>query len=472
MTRAVLSILVIFVCLAPMLEVNSTQGGLKKRIEAVELYCNSFKEEYNAEMDALAEGIKEQNRLYATLPMLEQYSGPEFAAIKKILETQKESNTELNAKFLLITEVNDHKFQITQKKMEGIKDLVHETELNVRDRHLNPVCQQPDSSRQPKDPPVLILPPQCYPVLAKRQYHSNHHRITIFLPGSSADIRASPANRMTRAVLSILVMFVCLAPMLEVNSTMDDFKMVIEAVELYVNSLKEDDLEMVANSFIDEHIRITDNVLNIVQDIGPEYVVAKQLFEAVKEIIPELKAKWLKSPEDYKLFWEYIQKAIEGLKVLHETMTLLQFKQVDCEFSLTDIQASPANRMTRTVLSILVMFVCLAHTRETLDDFKMVIEAVELYVNSLKEDDLEMVANSFIDEHIRITDNVLNIVQDIGPEYVVAKQLFEAVKEIIPELKAKWLKSPEDYKLFWEYIQKAIEGLKVLHETMVIKDEL
>ncbi|CAL8377538.1 unnamed protein product [Boreogadus saida] len=135
-----------------------------------------------------------------------------------------------------------------------------------------------------------------------------------------------------------------------------------------------------------------------------------------------------------------------------------------------DIQASPANRMTRAVLSILVMFVCLAHTRETLDDFKMVIEDVELYINSLKEEDFEMVANSFIDQYMRITDNVFNNLQFIGPEFAVAKKLFEALMEIIPELKAKWLKSPEDYKLFWEYIQKAIDGLKVLHETMVIKD--
>ncbi|CAL8384968.1 unnamed protein product [Arctogadus glacialis] len=97
-------------------------------IEALDLYFNSFKDYYNTEKDALAEGIREQNRRHATLAKLEQYSGPEFAAIKKILETQKESNTELNAKFLLMTEVIDHKFQITQKKMEGIKDLVHETE--------------------------------------------------------------------------------------------------------------------------------------------------------------------------------------------------------------------------------------------------------------------------------------------------------------------------------------------------------
>ena len=83
-----------------------------------------------------------------------------------------------------------------------------------------------------------------------------------------------------------------------------------------------------------------------------------------------------------------------------------------------------------------------------------------------------MVANSFIDQYMRITDNVFNNLQFIGPEFAVANKIFEALKEIIPELKAKWLKSPEDYKLFWEYIHKAIEGLKVLHETMVIKDEL
>ncbi|XP_059932834.1 uncharacterized protein LOC132475619 isoform X4 [Gadus macrocephalus] len=155
--------------------------------------------------------------------------------------------------------------------------------------------------------------------------------------------------------------------------------------------------------------------------------------------------------------------------------TLLQFKQVDCEFALTDIQAAPANRMTRAVLSILVMFVCLAPMLEvnsTTDDFKMVIEGVELYINSLKEEDLEMVANGLIDEQIHIANNMLNVIQFIGPEFAAVKKLFEAVMVIIPELKAKWLKSPEDYKHFWEYIHKAIEGLKVLHEIMLIKDEL
>ncbi|CAL8376743.1 unnamed protein product [Gadus morhua 'NCC'] len=127
---------------------------------------------------------------------------------------------------------------------------------------------------------------------------------------------------MTRAVLSILVIFVCLAPMLEVNSTQDDFKMFIEDVELYINSLKEEDLEMIANSLIEKQIRITDNILNHIQHIGPEFAAVKKLFEAMMKIIPELKAKWLKSPEDYKLFWEYIHKAIKGLKVLHETMVI------------------------------------------------------------------------------------------------------------------------------------------------------
>ncbi|XP_030194103.1 uncharacterized protein LOC115529478 isoform X3 [Gadus morhua] len=155
--------------------------------------------------------------------------------------------------------------------------------------------------------------------------------------------------------------------------------------------------------------------------------------------------------------------------------TLLQFKQVDCEFSLTNIRASPANRMTRAVLSILVIFVCLAPMLEvnsTQDDFKMFIEDVELYINSLKEEDLEMIANILIDKQIRITDNILNHIQDIGPELAEVKKLLEAMMEIIPELEAKWLKSPEDYKLFREYIHKAIKGLKVFHETMVIKDEL
>ncbi|CAL8384974.1 unnamed protein product [Arctogadus glacialis] len=299
MTRAVLSIVVMFVCLAHTMEASQL-GDLKKKNEAMELRFNSFKEDYNAEKDALAEGIREQNRLHATLPMLEQYSGPEFASIKKKLETLKESNSKLNAEFLLMTEVSDHKFQILQKKIEGIKDLVHEIEddggwnLLARVRK----CQSGSIEEKP-----LFIWQQT-------------------LPNRMQDIRASPANRMTRAVLSILVMFVCLAPMLEVNSTMDDFKMVIEDVELYINSLKEEDLEMVANSLIDEQIRITNNILNVIQLIGPEYVVVKKLFESVMEFIPELKAKWLKSPEDYKLFWEYIQKAIEGLKVLHETMVI------------------------------------------------------------------------------------------------------------------------------------------------------
>ena len=55
---------------------------------------------------------------------------------------------------------------------------------------------------------------------------------------------------------------------------------------------------MVANGLIDEYIRIANNMLKVIQFIGPEFAALKKLFEAVTEIIPELKAKWLKSPED------------------------------------------------------------------------------------------------------------------------------------------------------------------------------
>ena len=81
-----------------------------------------------------------------------------------------------------------------------------------------------------------------------------------------------------------------------------------------------------------------------------------------------------------------------------------------------------------------------------------------------------MAVERIIDEQIRIWDVTLEVLQNIGPEYVAAKKLFEAVKESIPELKAKWLPSTKDIKLFWKYFQKEIEGLKVFHETEVIKN--
>ncbi|CAL8377553.1 unnamed protein product [Boreogadus saida] len=123
--------------------------------------------------------------------------------------------------------------------------------------------------------------------------------------------------------------------------------------------------------------------------------------------------------------------------------------------------------MIRTGLSILVIFVCLAHTLdvETRDDYKKAMEAFGFYINSLKEDDFEMAVDSIIDEQIPLLDVTLEVLQYIGPEYVAAKKLFEAVKESIPELKAKWLPSTKDIKLFWKYFQKEIEGLKVFHET-------
>jgi hypothetical protein len=48
---------------------------------------------------------------------------------------------------------------------------------------------------------------------------------------------------------------------------------------------------MVTNSLIDEQIRVTNNILNVIQIIGPEFAAVKKLFEAVMEIIPRYLTK-------------------------------------------------------------------------------------------------------------------------------------------------------------------------------------
>ncbi|CAL8377534.1 unnamed protein product [Boreogadus saida] len=209
---------------------------------------------------------------------------------------------------------------------------------------------------------------------------------------SLPDIRASPANRiehpldrvnyiaipfhvrknlsfswslMTRAVLSILVMFVCLAHTLAIRpKLLDDFKMMIEALDLYFNSFKEDfDVEMAADSLINEQIHIWDNMLKVLPNSEPDE----------NGDVPKTKG------------WATITPT-----PLHTCQPSGNqgFKQVDCVFSLPDIRASPANRMTRAVLSILVMFVCLVHTMEDSPqgDLKKNNEAMELHFNSLKDD--------------------------------------------------------------------------------------
>ncbi|CAL8384964.1 unnamed protein product [Arctogadus glacialis] len=168
---------------------------------------------------------------------------------------------------------------------------------------------------------------------------------------SLPDIRASPANRMTRAVLSILVMFVCLAPMLEVNSKQGDFKKAIEAFELSINSMMER-YKLLMDREVDLLTNLrdsTDNTLDILQN-SEQYAAAKKIFETAKESYPKLKAKFLLFNEDKELLLEYCQEDDGGWNLLACVRK--------CEGD--DIQASPANRMTRTVLSILVMFVCLA----------------------------------------------------------------------------------------------------------------
>ncbi|CAL8376716.1 unnamed protein product [Gadus morhua 'NCC'] len=129
------------------------------------------------------------------------------------------------------------------------------------------------------------------------------------------DIRASPANRMTRAVLSILVMFVCLAPMLEVNSTTDDHKNATEAVELSINSLKEQfKFKMDAQADkLTEQIRIVDGMLDVLQNAGPEYSAAKKQLETSKETGSELKAKLLLNNENSEFLWESIRELFKDL---------------------------------------------------------------------------------------------------------------------------------------------------------------
>ncbi|CAL8376720.1 unnamed protein product [Gadus morhua 'NCC'] len=120
---------------------------------------------------------------------------------------------------------------------------------------------------------------------------------------------------MTRAVLSILVIFVCLAPMLEVNSTQDDHKKTIEAVEFSINSLK-GHLKVKTDAQADkltEQSRIVDGMLDVLKNAGPEHSETKKIFEASKETISELKAQMLLNNENSEFLLESVRKLFKAL---------------------------------------------------------------------------------------------------------------------------------------------------------------
>ncbi|CAL8327162.1 unnamed protein product [Lota lota] len=133
MTHAVLSILVMFVCLAHTLEVNSTLTNLKKEIQALELMATSMKETYNTQQDALADMITENDHLTDATLALIQKAVPQLSANKKHLEAAKESNAELKAKLHQIS--NDMKlmWENIQKEIERANQLVHILEVTNKE---------------------------------------------------------------------------------------------------------------------------------------------------------------------------------------------------------------------------------------------------------------------------------------------------------------------------------------------------
>ncbi|CAL8376755.1 unnamed protein product, partial [Gadus morhua 'NCC'] len=130
MTRTVLSILVIFVCLAPILEtLSSILEDRMKMIQVIELEFHSLKDSHNTRKDALAAEFKEiDSELDATSAILRQCFGPGAEKLKKNSETLKEWHTETKDKFLLIFEVLDNAYVFLQKEIEEVKELVHGNE--------------------------------------------------------------------------------------------------------------------------------------------------------------------------------------------------------------------------------------------------------------------------------------------------------------------------------------------------------
>ncbi|CAL8384962.1 unnamed protein product [Arctogadus glacialis] len=130
MTRTVLSILVMFVCLAPMQEVYSTQDDIKKKIQALELKANSLKDYCNTKKEAIFKMLeKDDQSLDAALAKAEKRKGPVFAAIRDKLEMAKESNSERKAQLQHFTHVCDLSCEHIQKEIMRLKDLVNEPEV-------------------------------------------------------------------------------------------------------------------------------------------------------------------------------------------------------------------------------------------------------------------------------------------------------------------------------------------------------
>ncbi|CAL8384978.1 unnamed protein product [Arctogadus glacialis] len=103
--------------------------------------------------------------------------------------------------------------------------------------------------------------------------------------------------------------------MLEVNSTQDDQKKAIEAVELSINSLKEHykfKMDTKADK-LTEQSRIVDGILDVLQNTGPEYSAAKKQWETLKETGSELKAGLLLINENCELLWESIRELFKDL---------------------------------------------------------------------------------------------------------------------------------------------------------------
>ncbi|CAL8377555.1 unnamed protein product [Boreogadus saida] len=155
------------------------------------------------------------------------------------------------------------------------------------------------------------------------------------------------------------------------------------------------------------------------------------------------------------------------------------FKQVDCEFSLKDIRAPPANRMTRTVLSILVIFVCLAPILETLssilDDRMKKIQVIELEFNSLKDyynTRMDALAEEFKEIERELEASLAMLNQGRRPKFAASKNYLETLREWYSETKDKFLLFTEVFDKAYEFIHKGIEEVKDLVNETVNKDEL
>ncbi|CAL8300949.1 unnamed protein product [Gadus morhua 'NCC'] len=164
------------------------------------------------------------------------------------------------------------------------------------------VVGQDDPGHPPQEPHHQLQGKRPLWLGGTKKYTNREKKIDIVhskVTQDMQDIQASPANRMTHAILFILGIFVCLAPMLEVNSTQDDHKKKKEVLESSINSLKEHKFKMDAQADkLTEQTRIVDGMLDVLQNTGPEYSAAKKKLETLKENSSELKAALLQINEN------------------------------------------------------------------------------------------------------------------------------------------------------------------------------